>query len=578
MMKQFIARYARELKSRLLTRSTVLLLLYVFAVNTTTVVAIKIPQDLRSPIESECSATVSSPGNVDSNIGNLYSYGLYVLIPLAGWIGDSKIGRGSALTISLVTGWLGTILLSVSSSIQYILCGNEPIQVLFMIAKYGLSPASLLLLMVSVSFCYANVFGFGMSQLLVSGASSVKLRAFIHWAIWLIFASGNVTYLATEFATTNPYMGSTIISLFSCIIFTLCLCLHFNLRHWFQELKIGDSYRLLWGVLWYAWKQKYPENRSSLTYWQDEEPSRIDFAKSIFGGPFTNESVETVKTFLRILAILVSLFPFLLAYDPLVNEITEFVPQYKGGASAMNGQAGTVVWFIGDDIILIMIPLLEFIILPIFPKFEYFLINPLRGIGMSMIFLIGSACGLFLIDLIGHINSDVICYSIWTPVENSPVPISFWVLLIPSILAGIADMLSYLYIFAFLCSQAPTEMSGMVIGIFWFSRGICIEISAAILLAFEKLTVVNRFSSHYLSCTSLLMFILGGIAFIGLIIYILTAKWYTKRIRNEDLNLRFAVERHYEQHVIFSEQQRNENNYYFSISSDVSSRISMNTG
>ena len=39
------------------------------------------------------------------------------------------------------------------------------------------------------------------------------------------------------------------------------------------------------------------------------DPGRIDFAKEKYGGPFTTEQVEDVKTFFRVLAILVVVGP-----------------------------------------------------------------------------------------------------------------------------------------------------------------------------------------------------------------------------------------------------------------------------
>ena len=38
-------------------------------------------------------------------------------------------------------------------------------------------------------------------------------------------------------------------------------------------------------------------------------PSRLDFAKERFGGPFTTEQVENVKTFFRILLVLFAIGP-----------------------------------------------------------------------------------------------------------------------------------------------------------------------------------------------------------------------------------------------------------------------------
>ena len=55
----------------------------------------------------------------------------------------------------------------------------------------------------------------------------------------------------------------------------------------------------------YARKHKYSERRSALTYWEEDVPSRIDLGKIKYGGPFTVEEVEDVKTVFRLIPVLV---------------------------------------------------------------------------------------------------------------------------------------------------------------------------------------------------------------------------------------------------------------------------------
>ena len=51
-----------------------------------------------------------------------------------------------------------------------------------------------------------------------------------------------------------------------------------------------------------------PENRSAFTYWENKIPSQVDLGKSKYGGPFSEEDVENVKTFWRIVVVLLSTF------------------------------------------------------------------------------------------------------------------------------------------------------------------------------------------------------------------------------------------------------------------------------
>ena len=69
------------------------------------------------------------------------------------------------------------------------------------------------------------------------------------------------------------------------------------------EPKSPQSLKTIYHVLKYAAKHRAPTNRSALTYWEDDIPSRIDLGKSKYGGPFTSEQVEDVKIVLSLLVI-----------------------------------------------------------------------------------------------------------------------------------------------------------------------------------------------------------------------------------------------------------------------------------
>ncbi len=63
------------------------------------------------------------------------------------------------------------------------------------------------------------------------------------------------------------------------------------------------SFTIIYQVLKFAAKHKAPLNRSALTYWEEDIPSRMDLGKLRYGGPFTTEQVEDVKSILRLLAM-----------------------------------------------------------------------------------------------------------------------------------------------------------------------------------------------------------------------------------------------------------------------------------
>ena len=69
--------------------------------------------------------------------------------------------------------------------------------------------------------------------------------------------------------------------------------------------------KIVYGILKFAKSQKHPLQCSAFTFSETYIPSRLDFAKERFGGPFTTERVENVKTFSwgQLLLILFALGP-----------------------------------------------------------------------------------------------------------------------------------------------------------------------------------------------------------------------------------------------------------------------------
>ena len=88
------------------------------------------------------------------------------------------------------------------------------------------------------------------------------------------------------------------------IIISDCLC-----QQWLDRThKVTNPIKLIIQVLNYTRKHmQLPERRSAFTYIDEEQPTRMDFGKEKFGGPFTEEEVEDVKTVLRLNPLVICL-------------------------------------------------------------------------------------------------------------------------------------------------------------------------------------------------------------------------------------------------------------------------------
>ena len=175
---------------------------------------------------------------------------------------------------------------------------------------------STIFIMVGLVGYHANFIQFGLDQLFE--APSKYLAFFIHYAMWAFYLGS----LPLKIAVSLFWCGKLIrLALRHAIIVTLplgILSLFLVLliisrwkRQWFHtEPGQENPYKIVFQVIQFARKLKYPVQRSAFTHSNDYIPSRIDFAKERYGDPFTTEQVENVKTFFRIsLLVLLALGP-----------------------------------------------------------------------------------------------------------------------------------------------------------------------------------------------------------------------------------------------------------------------------
>ena len=536
--------YWKELKARSLNTPSILLLVYTVSILFCITVLLRI--SFVAPVNTEC----SSPE--DKNLVpyfNLLQYAPFCLIPFCGWLSDTKIGRGNAIYLSLWLGWIGTLLQSISYCLQYSSCDTTAL-----IGRYGFSGVAFVLLSVSVAFMFSNILPYGIDQMM--NVSSVKIRAFVHWFVWGYFLGLTLSkinfHIAAEYQT-----GLLIIAVAGFTLVSISLCLHFNLQHRFEHIPIPNPYKIVFKVLKYSIQNNHNRRqRSAFTYW-GKEPSRIDLAKERYGGSFTHEQVENVKTFLRILAVMIALLPLFISSASFPNMVSSMSKQFKDSNNGQQIDIRHFLLFSSYNVFLVLIPLFELVILPLFPKLEYFLINPLRGLGLANILIILSILSVFLIDLIGGVTNkshDIPCFNVWVP-GDPVIQVSYWILLIPSLLADLSIPLAYICTFEFLCSQAPFGMHGMIIGLFWFLRDISFAVGLGIKLMLQYIPIS---SSLVLSCISLYAIMLCLVGLVGLVVYVLTARWYVKRIRDTDLDLHTEIEQRWEQKLIREDSYNNQ--------------------
>ena len=222
---------------------------------------------------------------------------LVVTLPLVGWLADSCIGRYKVIYCSSLILWVALVLDTINTIIQELLDGYEHIntvvvQVLFSLTSIGLGGF------------LSSIMSFGLDQLF--DASTNEITAFIMWHIWTSSAPIFIVNLTSYYRVQNYHPYVLFGHLLSCANLTFILVTMFCCNNWLIKEPISQNpFKLIYKVSRYAIKNKYPKNRSAFTYCEDEVISRIDYGKRKYGGPFMIEQVENVKTFYKVLPMVI---------------------------------------------------------------------------------------------------------------------------------------------------------------------------------------------------------------------------------------------------------------------------------
>ena len=325
----------------------------------------------------------------------IQAFSVLLLYPLAGWIADVYFGRYRVIKVSLWLMWTGAILLSSCFCINLLL--SPGLGRLQMALKVVLCPVAVLAMEVGTAGFKANAIPFGIDQL--STGSGDQLSAFITWFVFTFLINLGVF----QYLFSCPWLSSSadvlLRFLFQAVLLSSALILNSFCRDWLiMEPHTSNPIKLVASVLRYTWKTKQPQFRSAFTYQGHTKPSRINYAKQIFGGPFTTEEVEDVKTFLRIVYALVPTSALLVLSIYFVNVATLFSQHADSGKLSCYGyQAISSCLYL--FIAVCAIPLYECVI---HPTMYNYIPTILIRFGIGIILYIISNIALLTIDLVAH--------------------------------------------------------------------------------------------------------------------------------------------------------------------------------
>uniref|UniRef100_A0A1X7T777 Major facilitator superfamily (MFS) profile domain-containing protein n=1 Tax=Amphimedon queenslandica TaxID=400682 RepID=A0A1X7T777_AMPQE len=437
-----------------------------------------------------------------------YKYGFVIFqcscwlsFPLFGLLADVWIGRYKAILIGIVLCFISWIIIGIGLIVE-----NYFFSEILMFCVYNL--AYIFQISGFTSFT-ANIIQYNIDQLV--GASANELTSVIYWHI-----------LSEPLVSLLFHLLQCLFNSTSGVSVSLVLVSHSFFKHKLENISlIKNPIKLIVRVLCYARKHKYPENRSALTYWEEEAPSRLDLGKDKYGGPFTVEEVEDVKTVFRMLPLFIGFVAFILSHDlywSAVHNVT--LPTCL---AVTNSQ------FYICSVILTLVYL--FFIRICFYKHIPNMLTRMSG-------------GLFLAFI--AIVSKVIIFFI----ERSHPDINNFgkLLFISQTIQGLAFILVYPVSLEFTVAQSPVHMRGVMVGLWYVAYWGLGYITITILkFPFDC-------ESQYI-CTSFYYYITKSVlVLIILIVFVILAKRYKYRVRENEVNIVQIVDDHYQRYINQREQ------------------------
>jgi peptide/histidine transporter 3/4 len=456
-----------------------------------------------------------------------------ITIPIVSLIAEVAIGRYKLVSYSLKAMWFISIVGSVIT-----ICGETlpATKALVFIAKLFLLVPQYMLLGAFI----ASAIPLGIDQ--VTSGSNTNISAFVTWLGWGSFCgfsipgiTGSVFYNCTHLMESEVRM---IMSLLPVLLLSVGLILDFHFHHKLvKEPVTVNPVSLIFKVLKYAAKHKYPVQRSAFTYCENERPTRLDYGKSKYGGPFTTEQVEDVKTFGRVLVVIVvigiSAVTFMAQCEsqPAMEESFGLLHHKENSVASVARQQ-----LISMSSIMVTIPLYELLIYPC-----------LRNRGPSILQSAGIGAAALIVSSLYGVVTEAILFDGNTGcmfVQNSHNAREVGILInIPfQLILAFAIVVLLKSSTEFVCAQAPYNMKGFLIGLFFTTMIFFICLGTLLFLVWNNkwFPILHTSTCGIWFYLSTLVLAVVSSALLGLVI-----RWYKARERDEITRSQDLVEEVY---------------------------------
>ena len=434
-----------------------------------------------------------------------------IAAPFFGWLADAKLGNYKVMKIGITVSLIASVLVSLFSLLMY----NTSLNI-----EQHMAVRKALLIGISLFYWTGTIIivvsSFQLSVEQMPDASAENISSLVSWFAFSnvigIWAGDVIRDLLLACVPYKPSDVHQMLTLFPVMFVSVSfISFHFLSSKWLIiEPKSPQFLKNIYRVLKFAAKHKAPLNRSALTYWEEDIPSRIDLGKSRYGGPFTTEQVEDVKTFFRVLAVSVGIFLIIVAsgiheYDYYSTEVFKNVSNFN-----MCEEQGLFLFtLLPAWCAALTVIVYEFMI---YPCLNYRLPSSIKKIGTISFAVLLRNTAFLVVNILVYFHK----------VEKGAP----WMKAIDQVLYGVLTLNILIPSLEFVCAQAPYNMRGLLSG--YIQLNFCAAYIAGNVLAY-KLFEFCQGSSCSLANVSVGV----GLGIAAFLVYLITARWYKKRVRDD---------------------------------------------
>ena len=484
---------------------------------------------------------------------------IYIFSPLAGFLADTKYGRLEVLQCSTCFMLVAVVLSLVSITFLYAV---HSLNYYFYLLFVPFAAAQVILTCGNAMYL-ATILQFGTDQLreLPSSYTVLMLYAY-YWSdnlgslltIGVNVPGHEMIFDPRKGAIQFDGLQNILVEIVLCISAILLIAVLFLLRRKQDWITTGGTsgnggnpYRLVYNVVRFALRHKHLIRRSAFTYCEDEYPSRLDFGKQRYGGPFTTEQVEDVKVLLNMVKVLFSAGSLFLM--DVASKVSILVPYHSSYKRYDDYRYPVKILFLDYGM---MSPFLAVTCIPLYiclvkPLLLRCSLNVFKRMGLSLVLQISAFLLFLLYNSVAcdhNIDREHIflrCRGETDLLSNNLVSISgVYLLVLYNILAFLYQMMFSIASWEFICSQSPQHMKGVLFGLFYAIRGL-----HQLLAVIMSLLVFYYWNSTVINCQSGYNILHVAIGLCSLAVFTVISRNYQYRKRDDICNVYQYAEDYY---------------------------------